>query len=87
MPEKAVPKRHTVEIIEMQFRPALLEVNKGDTIVFINKDLVDHDVTEVNKAWHSPPLATGDSWKWVATKSADYYCSIHLVMKGQIVAD
>lgn len=68
----------------MQFQPAELTINKGDTVIFVNKDIVDHDATEVNKAWSSPPLAMGESWKWVATKSADYYCSIHLVMKGKI---
>jgi plastocyanin len=86
-PEKVKPKAYTVEIIQMEFRPAMLKVHKGDTVVFVNKDIVDHDATEVNKAWNSPPLATGDSWKWIATKSADYYCSIHLVMKGQIIVD
>ena len=86
-PEKIAPKTYTVEIIQMTFRPAVLKVHKGDTVIFINKDIVAHDATEVNKAWHSPPLATGESWKWVATKSADYYCSIHLVMKGKIIVD
>jgi plastocyanin len=84
---KNKPNTYRVEIIQMQFQPALLKIHKGDTVIFINKDLVEHDVTEVNKAWHSPPLATNRSWKWVATKSADYYCSIHLIMKGQIIVD
>lgn len=86
-PEKVAPKIHTVEIIQMEFRPAVLKVRKGDTVIFVNKDMVDHDVTEVKKAWHSPPLAAGKSWKWVAKKSADYYCSIHLVMKGKIIVN
>ncbi len=86
-PEKVVPKVHTVEIIQMEFRPAVLKVRKGDTVIFVNKDIVDHDVTEIKKAWHSPPLAAGKSWKWIATKSADYYCSIHLVMKGKIIVN
>lgn len=85
--EPAAPKTYTVEIAQMQFRPALLEAHKGDTVIFVNKDIVDHDATEVNKAWHSPPLSTGESWKWVATKSSDYYCSIHLIMKGQIIVN
>lgn len=86
-PNKVAPKTHIVEIIQMEFRPAVLKVHKGDVVIFVNKDIVDHDVTEVKKAWHSPPLATGKSWKWVAKKNADYYCSIHLIMKGQILVD
>lgn len=85
--EKVAPKTYTVEIVQMKFQPAVLNVHRGDTVIFVNKDIVDHDATEVNKAWNSPPLATGDSWKWIATKSADYYCSIHLVMKGEIIVN
>ena len=80
----STPKTHTVEIINMTFQPEVLQVNKGDTVIFVNKDMVAHDATELNKVWFSPPLNSGDSWKWVADKSADYYCSIHLVMKGKI---
>lgn len=81
----ALPKTDTVVIDQMQFTPAELTIQKGDTVFFINKDLVAHDATEVNKAWHSPTLQSGDSWKIAPDKSADYYCSIHLVMKGKIV--
>ena len=84
--EKTIPKVYTVEIKEMKFQPAELEVQKGDTIVWINRDIVAHDVTEQpNKAWTSSPLTTGQSWSMVATQSADYYCSIHVVMKGKLV--
>lgn len=79
------PKTDTVVIELMKFIPEEITVNKGDTILFINKDIVAHDVTEVNKAWASPTLANGDSWKMEATKSADYFCSIHIIMKGKII--
>lgn len=82
---EAKPKTYTVEIVQMQFQPATLTVNKGDIIIFVNKDIVAHDVTEVNKAWKSPALPLGSSWKMVATKTADYFCSIHVVMKGKII--
>lgn len=87
-PEKTTSaKTFTIEIIQMQFQPALLKINKGDTVIFLNRDIVAHDATEIDKAWHSPSLATGESWKLEVLKSADYYCSIHLVMKGQIIVD
>lgn len=80
------PKVHTVVIRQMKFSPAVLEVNKGDSIVFINKDLVSHDVTEASgKSWKSPALAPGDSWKKVVTKNSSYYCSFHPVMKGKVL--
>lgn len=74
----------TVTIEGMAFTPQDLILQKGDTVVFVNKDIVPHDATEVNKRWQSPPLQSDASWKIAPTQSADYYCSIHLVMKGKI---
>jgi len=75
-----------VDISNMQFQPAEISVKKGDTITWTNKDMVAHDVTEQpNSTWTSGPLATGKSWQMVARQSGDYYCSIHVVMKGRIM--
>jgi plastocyanin len=80
------PRSYTVQIKQMQFQPAELTVHAGDTVVFVNHDMVAHDVTEeTRKAWASGPMPTGASWKMVATDDADYYCSIHAVMKGKIL--
>jgi plastocyanin len=85
-PEKTAPKVYKVEIKQMQFQPAVLKVQKGDTVIFINEDIVDHNVTdESDKAWSSSPLSTGKSWRFVALKSANYYCTIHPVMKGKVL--
>lgn len=84
--EKMKPKVHTVEIRLMKFQPAELIVQKGDTVVWINHDIVAHDVTEESgKAWTSSLIPVGKSWSLVVTQSADYYCSIHVVMKGKVV--
>ena len=85
-PEATVPAKHTVEIKGMKFQPAELIVKSGDTVVWINRDIVAHDVTEEpGKAWTSSVMPTGATWSFVVTKSADYYCSIHVVMKGKII--
>lgn len=79
-------RAYTVEIKQMQFQPATLTVEKGDTVVFVNHDLVVHDVTEASTgAWTSSPLPVDSSWRFVVTGTADYYCSIHKVMKGKLV--
>ena len=84
--EKNLPKVHTVEIKQMKFQPAELIVQKGDTVVWINNDIVAHDVTEEpGKAWTSSVMPVGESWRLVVTQSADYYCSIHVVMKGKLI--
>ena len=75
----------TVVIQQMKFMPASITVNKGDTIVWINKDIVTHNVTEgPGKAWASSPLPPGAVWKMEALKSANYFCALHPVMKGSL---
>ena len=70
----------------MQFQPSELTVQKGDTVVFINNDMVEHDVAEEkNKTWSSSPLPAGKSYSLVVNQSADYYCTIHPVMKGKLL--
>ena len=87
-PGKKINKAHTIEIRQMQFEPAVLTVQKGDTVVWVNHDIVAHDVTEETaKLWTSGPLAAGQSWSKVVTNSTDYYCSIHVVMKGKLLVE
>jgi plastocyanin len=70
----------------MKFDPEKIVVNKGDTLIWTNHDMVTHCVTELpNKLWTSSEIHPDGSWKMVATKSSAYYCSIHPVMKGKIV--
>ena len=45
-PVKTVHKAYQVEIIQMKFHPAELTLQKGDTVVWINRDIVPHDATE-----------------------------------------
>ena len=78
------PKKDTVVIEQMVFTPAELTVHKGDTIVFINKDILAHDVTEKDSKWASPKLNMEDSWTKVADDSFEYFCSIHVVMTGKV---
>jgi plastocyanin len=79
---------YTVEILQMRFIPAEIKVKKGDQVVFINRDMVPHDVTEVTaKKWTSSILQRGEFWTLVAEESSDYYCSIHTVMKGRIIVE
>ena len=83
---KSVHSVDTVLIQQMQFTPAELDVQMGDTVLWINKDMVDHNVTEEkSKAFYSDTLGVGKSWKMTVTGSADYLCTIHPTMKGKLV--
>ena len=86
--EKRVPRIHHVQIKNMKFEPAQIIVTRGDSIVWTNLDIVTHDVTEEKtKAWTSAPITIGKTWKMEAANSADYFCSIHVVMKGKIIVE
>jgi plastocyanin len=83
---KSLPQTHTIEIKRMVFSPSEITIRKGDTVVFINHDPLDHDITEVDKKlWSSSPLHPGKSWAKEIMESANYYCSLHVVMKGKII--
>lgn len=78
--------KYIVEIKKMKFVPSELIVHKGDTVVWINRDIFLHDVTELkNKTWSSSTLQQGKSWYKVISKSENYYCSLHTVMKGELI--
>jgi plastocyanin len=82
---EAKQSTHIVEIRQMEFQPAELNVRKGDKVIFENHDLVTHDITEEgNKSWSSSELAPGKSWSLTVTKNASYFCSLHPVMKGRL---
>lgn len=77
---------HTVEIKDMKFIPDSLVVKKGDEVIFVNRDMVNHCITEENtKAWTSGPLPAGESYLLKPEQSTTYYCAIHTVMKGRII--
>lgn len=78
--------RDTVTIHQMQFDPAILTINKGDTVVWINKDMVDHNVSgEKSKTFYSDTIAVGKNWMRSFDSSANYFCSIHPSMKGKVI--
>ena len=82
----AEARAHIVEIRKLEFSPAVLEVDPGDTITWINHDLVPHTVTADDKSWDSPTLATGEEWLMVVRDRTleSYFCRFHPSMKAQL---
>ena len=78
---------HVVTIENMKFNPVTVTIKKGDQVAFVNKDIVAHNATEVKNAWTSPMLQTGQSWTFSPEKTSDYYCTVHVVMKGKIIVN
>jgi plastocyanin len=88
-PADSVSRRHVVEIRRMAFHPAVLEVRRGDTIVWINRDLVPHTATSADSeaTWSTGHLLQGQSGQYVARHSgeAPYFCRLHPVMLGKLI--
>lgn len=79
-------KTDTVFIQQMQFTPATLTISKGDTVIWINKGMVDHTVKEAKtNGFYSDTIHVGKSWIFAPKENAEYFCSIHPTMKGKIV--
>lgn len=79
------PTTHVIIIHGMKFDPEEIAIKKGDIVEWINKDIVPHDVTEKNGNWTSGPMDTGEKWSKKFTESSSYFCSIHVVMKGNVI--
>ncbi|WP_420473591.1 cupredoxin domain-containing protein [Noviherbaspirillum sp. ST9] len=82
------PAVHTVIIDGMQFSPATLEINAGDTVIWKNKDPFPHTATSLDKpGFDSGEIRTGGSWRYVAKKrgSFPYDCTLHRTMRGVLI--
>jgi plastocyanin len=76
---------HVVAIDGVAFDPPTLTVERGDTVVWINKDPFPHTVTAA-KTFDSHEIAAGASWKLTARKPGvyAYICTLHPNMKGTL---
>ncbi|SMO86674.1 Cupredoxin-like domain-containing protein [Fodinibius sediminis] len=77
---------HIVEIRQMKFVPAKIEVAPGDSVKWINRDIVAHNVAEeTDNLWKSTELQNGDTYTIEIKGKASYLCTIHPVMKGKVI--
>ena len=81
------PQRHVVEMSEFAFSPDTVRAAPGDTIVWINRDMVPHTATAAEGAWDSGAVAAQGSWSHVAAVAGEsaYLCTLHPSMTGVIL--
>ena len=74
----------TVEITNFEFKPPVVEVQAGDSVIFINRDIVPHTATANDKSWDTGLIAKDESRtvEIVSDMSLDYFCLYHPKMKG-----
>ena len=80
------PKTHKVVMEGMVFKPAALTISPGDSVVWINQDIVEHTATAADNSWDSKLVAPEKSWKhtFKARKAFPYACKYHPTMKGMV---
>jgi len=85
--DRSKPTTHTVTIEGMKFDPETLTVAVGDTVVWVNKDLVAHTATSSDPGiFDSKLIAPGKSWKLTVRKKGDfpYKCTYHPTMTATL---
>jgi plastocyanin len=78
---------HRIEINGFAFKIPTAAVDVGDTVVWVNKDIVPHTVTDQDRAFDSGAIAAGSSWKLVAKTPGTfhYVCTLHPNMTGTLI--
>lgn len=83
------PPGREIAIESFAFTPARLVVQQGDVITWVNRDVVRHDATMLDRSGGTGPILSGATGSITATKPGifDYMCSRHPDMKGTIVVE
>ena len=84
--ERPKPKTHAVTMENMRFQPETLTVTRGDTIVWVNKDLVPHTATSKAGGFDSEVIQAEEFWRFTVRKKGDfaYVCTFHPTMTAML---
>lgn len=77
-----------VKIDNFSFAPREIQVAKGTTIEWVNRDDIPHTVVSDDKTtFKSKPLDTDDKFSYTFSKEGTYtyFCSIHPKMTAKVV--
>lgn len=85
----AAARNWVVTIEQMRFAPPTLTVHRGDTVVWVNKDLVAHTVSTDARGFDSGSIAPDASWRYVVSGSGrqPYTCRFHPTMHGTLIVE
>jgi plastocyanin len=77
---------HTVVIEGFAFKPQTLDVKPGDTVEWVNRDILPHTATATANAFDSKTIQPGARWTWTARTAGQfaYECALHPNMKGVV---
>lgn len=78
---------HRVRIERFAFVPSMLTLRPGDTVEWLNSDLVPHTATDRDGQWDTAKLVKDQTFRMTfsAVGIAEYFCAYHPHMRGRIV--
>jgi plastocyanin len=76
-----------ISIDKMDYAPATVSAKVGDTIEWVNADILAHTATAKNNDW-DVMIGANKTVRMVLRKPGeiDYYCKFHPNMKGHVTA-
>jgi len=82
-PATAAPHTYTVVIDKLKFGPVPAQLHKGDTIVWLNRDMLRHTATAADHSF-DVDLPAGAQGKTVLRKTGTipFVCRFHPGMRG-----
>ena len=76
-----------VTMQNVAFSPQSVTIKAGDTVVWTNKDSVEHDVTAADGSFKSGILASGATFShpFAQAGTYEYSCTLHPGMNGTVI--
>jgi plastocyanin len=83
----ATQQAATVAIDNFVFSPMTVEVQRGTTVTWVNKDDIPHVVASTAGKFRSRAIDTDGTFTFTFSEPGtyEYYCSVHPKMVGKIV--
>jgi|SRR3989338_10095299 len=78
-----------IEISDFTFLPATLNIRKGDSVTWTNKDGTRHTATSDDGVFDSGLLSNGQNFKYQFNEvgTFSYHCTPHPYMKAKIIVE
>lgn len=80
---QAAAATHTIVIEQMRFTPAALTIQRGDTVLWVNRDLMPHTASAAGR-FDSGKIEAGRSWRLRVSQPGliAYVCNYHPGMQA-----
>ena len=84
---RPTPRSQEVTVRSFRYQADPVNVAQGDTVVWVNADMVPHTVTARDGSWDSQSLTPSASWRLVPEEAGrhQYFCVFHPNMEGTLV--